>query len=276
MESIISRCAGLDVHKESVEADVRRLEPNGSLHHETRRWGTMTRDLLAMADWMAAQGVTHVAMESTGVYWKPIYNILESRFTVLLVNAHHLKQVPGRKSDFRDCQWIAQLLQHGLLKGSFIPPRPQRELRDLTRHRTQSVEEKARTVNRLHKVLEDANLKLASVASDLLGVSGRAILERLIEGEQDPVKLADFAQRKLRGKIPELEKALQGHLTAHHQFMLRLLWKRLAQQEELIAELEAQIEEHVRPFAEVLERLDAVPGVDRRVAEVILAEVERR
>lgn len=273
MESIISRCAGLDVHKESVEADVRRLEPNGSLHHETRRWGTMTRDLLAMADWMAAQGVTHVAMESTGVYWKPIYNILESRFTVLLVNAHHLKQVPGRKSDFRDCQWIAQLLQHGLLKGSFIPPRPQRELRDLTRHRTQLVEEKARTVNRLHKVLEDANLKLASVASDLLGVSGRAILERLIEGEQDPVKLADFAQRKLRGKIPELEKALQGHLTAHHQFMLRLLWKQLAQQEELIAELEAQIEEHVRPFAEVLERLDAVPGVDRRVAEVILAEV---
>src|SRR3989454_813676 len=156
MENIFPCCAGLDIHKKSVEACVRRLEPAGPLHHQTRHWGTMTRDLLAMADWMAAQGVTHVAMESTGVYWKPIYNILESRFTVLLVNARHLKQVPGHKSDVRDCQWIAQLLQHGLLKGSFIPPRAQRELRDLTRHRAQLVEEKTRTVNRLHKVLEDA------------------------------------------------------------------------------------------------------------------------
>jgi transposase len=273
MEEIYTCCAGLDVHKESVEADVRRMEPSGRLHEQPRRWGTMTRDILAMADWMAAQGVTQVAMESTGVYWKPIYNILESRFTVLLVNAHHLKQVPGRKSDLRDCQWIAQLLQHGLLRGSFIPPRPQRELRDLTRHRTQLVEEKARTVNRLQKVLEDANIKLASVASDILGVSGRAMLERLIEGERDPIKLADLAQRQLRGKIPELEKALQGHLTEHHRFMLQLLWKQLAQQEELIAELERRIEEQIRPFADEVGRLDQVPGVDRHVAEVVLAEV---
>lgn len=273
MEDIYPCCAGLDVHKQSVEANVRRLEPNGRLHQETRPWGTMTRDLLAMADWMAAQGVTHVAMESTGVFWKPIYNILESRFTVLLVNARHLKQVPGRKSDIRDCQWIAQLLQHGLLKASFIPPRPQRELRDLTRHRTQLVEEKGRTVSRIHKVLEDANIKLASVATDILGVSGRAMLERLIEGEQDPVRLADLAQRQLRGKIPELEKALEGRVTEHHRFMLRLLWKQLAQQEELLAELEARIEEQTRPFADEIERLDGVPGVDRRVAEVVLAEV---
>jgi transposase len=273
MESLIHRCAGLDVHKESVEADVRRMNPDGTWHHETRHWGTMTRDLLAMADWMAAQGVTHVAMESTGVYWKPLYNLLESRFTVLLVKAHHLKQVPGRKSDVRDCQWIAQRLRHGLLKGSFIPPRPQREWRDLTRHRTQLVEEKTRTVNRLHKVLEDANIKLASVATDILGVSGRAMLQALIRGEEDPVKLADFAQRQLRGKIPELEKALEGHLTEHHRFLLKLLWKQLAQQEELIAELETKIEELTRAFAEVIERLDAVPGVDRRVAEVVLAEV---
>ena len=273
MDNIISCCAGLDVHKESVEADVRRIAPDGSLHHETRHWGTMTRDLLAMSDWMAAQGVTHVAMESTGVYWKPIYNILESRFTVLLVNARHLKHVPGRKSDVRDCQWIAQLLQHGLLKGSFIPPRPQRELRDLTRHRTQRVEEKTRTASRIQKVLEDANIKLASVATDILGVSGRAMLKRLIEGEQDAVKLADLAQRQLRGKIPELQKALEGHLTEHHRFMRRLLWKQLAQQEELMAELDAKIEEQVRPLAEVMERLDAVPGVDRRVAQVVLAEV---
>src|SRR5256886_2056195 len=273
MENVFACCAGLDIHQKSVEACVRRLEPAGQLHHQTRHWGTMTRDLLAMADWMAAQGVTHVAMESTGVYWKPIYNILESRFTVLLVNARHLKQVPGRKSDVRDCQWIAQLLQHGLLKGSFVPPRAQRELRDLTGHRAKLVKEKTRTVNRLHKVLEDGNIKLASVATDILGVSGRAMLEALMEGQEDPVQLADLAQRQMRGKIPELEKALEGHLTEHHRFLLRLLWKELAQQEELIAEVDRKIEEHTRPFANEIERLDAVPGVDRRVAEVVLAEV---
>lgn len=273
MDEIFACCAGLDVHKESVEACVRGMEPTGRVHQQTRPWPTMTRDLVAMADWMAAQGVTHVAMESTGVFWKPIYNILEGRFTVLLVNARHLKQVPGRKSDVRDCQWIAQLLQHGLLKGSFIPPRAQRELRDLTRHRVQLVEEKARTVNRLHKVLEDANIKLASVASDILGVSGRAMLKALMEGQENPLQLADFAQRQLRGKIPELEKALQGHLTEHHRFMLRLLWKQLAQQEELLAELESKIEEQTRPFKDEIERLDAVPGVDHCVAQVMLAEV---
>ncbi len=228
MENIFPRCAGLDVHKETMEAHVRRLEPDGRLHQQTRRWDTVTAEILAMADWLASQGVTHVAMESTGVYWKPIYNILESRFTVLLVNARHLKQVPGRKSDVRDCQWIAQLLQHGLLKGRFIPPRPQRELRDLTRHRTQLVEARTRTVNRMQKVLEDANIKLASVATDVMGVSGRAMIQALMEGETDPVKLADLAQRQLRGKIPELQKALQGHLTEHHGFLLRLLWKELA------------------------------------------------
>jgi len=273
MENIFPRCAGLDVHKESVEACVRRMEPAAGPQQQTRHWGTMTRDLLAMADWMAAQGVTHVAMESTGVYWKPIYNILESRFTVLLVNARHLKQVPGRKSDVRDCQWIAQLLQHGLLKGSFIPPRPQRELRDLTRLRVQLVEEKTRTVNRIHKELEDANIKLASVATDILGVSGRAMLEALIEGGKNPPQLADCAQGQLRGKIPELGKALEGHVTDHHRFVLRLLWQHLAEQEKRIAELDAKIEEQTRPFAAEIERLDAVPGVDRRVAEVVLAEV---
>lgn len=273
MENIFLRCVGLDVHKASVEACVRRMEPSGRLHQQTRHWGTMTRDILMMADWMAAQGVTHVAMESTGVYWKPIYNILEGRFTVLLVNARHLKQVPGRKSDIRDCQWIAQLLQHGLLKGSFIPPRPQRELRDLTRHRTPLVEEKTRTNNRIEKVLEDANIKLGSVASEVMGVSGRAMIQALLEGEKDPAQMADLARRSLRGKIPELQKALEGHLTEHHRFLLRLLWKELTQQEALIAELEAKIEELTRCFAPEIERLDAVPGVDRRVAEVVLAEL---
>jgi transposase len=273
MENVFLHCAGLDVHKESVEACVRGMEPSGQGHQQTRHWGTMTRDILGMADWMAAQGVTHVAMESTAVYWKPIYNILESRFTVLLVNARHLKQVPGRKSDIRDCQWIAQLLQHGLLRGSFVPPRAQRELRDLTRHRTQLVEEKTRTSNRIEKVLEDANIKLGSVASEVLGVSGRAMIQALMEGEEDPAKLADRAQRQLRGKIPELKKALQGHLTEHHRFLLRLLWKELSQQEALIGELESRIEEVTRPFAAAMESLDAVPGVDRHVAEVVLAEV---
>jgi transposase len=273
MENILARCAGLDVHKESVEACVRRIEPNGRVHSETRHWGTMTRDLLEMADWLAAEEVMNVAMESTGVYWKPIFNILESRFTVLLVNARHLKQVPGRKSDVRDCQWIAQLLQCGLLKGSFIPSRAQRELRDLTRHRTQLVEEKTRTINRVQKVLEDANIKLASVATDVMGVSGRAMIQRLIEGETNPCKLADLAQRQLRGKIPELEKALEGKLTDHHRFLLKMLWKELAQQEELLAELDAKIEERTRPFAAEIVRLDAIPGVDHRVAEVLLAEV---
>ena len=273
MENIFLRCAGLDVHKASVEACVRRMEPNGQLHQQTRHWGTMTRDILMMTDWMAAQGVTHVALESTGVYWKPIYNILEGRFTVLLVNARHLKQVPGRKSDIRDCQWIAQLLQHGLLKASFIPSRPQRELRDLTRHRTQLVEEKTRTSTRIEKVLEDANIKLGSVASEVMGVSGRAMIQALLEGEKDSAQIADLARRSLRGKIPELQKALEGHLTEHHRFLLRLLWKELTQQEALIAELEARIQERTRCFAPQIERLDGVPGVDRRVAEVVLAEL---
>lgn len=273
MENIFHCCAGLDVHKESVEACVRRLELSGQLHQQTRRWATMTRDILMMAEWLEAYGVTHVAMESTGVYWKPIFNILESRFQVLLVNARHLKQVPGRKSDIRDCQWIAQLLQHGLLKGSFIPPRPQRELRDLTRHRVQLVEEKTRTSNRIEKVLEDANIKLGSVASEVLGVSGRAMIKALIEGNKEPAEMADLARRQLRGKIPQLEKALEGYLTEHHRFLLRLLWKELTQQEALIAELEARIEEVARPLATAIECLDEVPGLDRHVAEVILAEV---
>ena len=233
----------------------------------------MPADIEAMAEWLTVQGVTPVGMESTGVFWKPIYNILEGRFTVILVSARHLKQVPGRKSDTRDSQWGAQLLHCGLLRRSFIPPRWQRELRDLTRHRTQLGAEQTRIANRLHKELEDANIKLASVATDILGVSGRAMLEALIEGRKNPAQLADLAQRQLRGKIPELEKALEGHLRDHHRFMLRLLWKHLTQQEELIAQLETKIEEQTRPFAAEIERLDAVPGVDRCAAAVVLAEV---
>jgi transposase len=271
-QTIFARCAFLDVHKQTVEATVRILEGE-RVRQDTRRWGTMTADLEAMADWMAAQGVTQVGMESTGVFWEPIYNILESRFTVILVNARHLKQVKGRKSDVRDSQWGAQLLQFGLLRPSFIPPRWQRELRDLTRHRSQLVAEQTRVANRIHKVLEDANLKLGSVATDILGVTGRAIIRALIEGEEDGTKLANLAQGKLRNKLPELRQALQGRLTDHHRFMLRQLWDELEALEKLMAKLQERIAEATRPYASQIQRMDPVPGVDRRVAEVVLAEV---
>jgi transposase len=226
-----------------------------------------------MADWLSSAGVTHVAMESTGVYWKPIFNILEAQFEILLANAHHLKNVPGRKTDIKDCQWIAQLLQHGLLRGSFIPPRPQRELRDLTRQRTQLVDEASRISNRIQKVLEDANVKLGSVASNVVGASGRLMLEAIVAGQDDPAQLADLAQRRLRAKIPQLEQALSGKLTEHHRWMLGLLLDQLRTSEQFISRLDEKIAELTRPQQPVLERLDAIPGVDRRVAEVLMAEI---
>jgi len=273
MEVILGCCAGLDVHKDSVEACVRRMSAGGKVEHEVRHWGTTTRELMAMAEWLGSMGVTQVAMESTGVYWKPIFNILEARFEILLANAHHLKNVPGRKTDIRDCQWIAQLLQHGLLKGSFIPPRPQRELRDLTRQRTQLIDEGSRISNRIQKVLEDANVKLGSVASNVVGASGRLMLEAMVAGEDDPARLADLAQRRMRSKIPQLEQALYGKLTEHHRWMLKLLLDQLEATEQFIARLDERIAELARPQQPVLEKLDAIPGVDRRVAEVLMAEI---
>jgi len=273
MEVILKCCAGLDVHKDSVEACVRQLSADGKVEHEVRHWGTTTRELAEMSDWLSSLGVTHVAMESTGVYWKPIFNVLEEQFEILLANAHHLKNVPGRKTDIRDCQWIAQLLQHGLLKGSFIPPRPQRELRDLTRQRTQLVDEASRVSNRIQKVLEDANVKLGSVASNVVGASGRLMLEAIIAGQDDPVQLADLAKRRLRAKIPQLEQALYGKLTNHHRWMLKLLLDQLQTTEQFIARLDERIAELTRPLEPVLEKLDGIPGVDRRVAEVLLAEI---
>jgi transposase len=266
-------CAGLDVHKDTVVACVRRLDERGQAHEEVRTFATMTASLLALADWLAEAGVSHAAMESTGVYWKPVYHLLEGRFCMLLVNAQHIKQVPGRKTDVKDCCWIAQLLQYGLLKPSLVPPPPQRELRDLTRQRSQMVSEQARVTQRIQKVLEDANIKLASVATDVLGVSGRAMLRALIAGVTDPEKLAELARRQLRAKIPRLRQALLGRVTEHHRFLLQLHLDHYEQLEVLIGKLSERIEEKLAPFAATLERLTTIPGVGQRTAEVLLAEI---
>jgi transposase len=263
----------LDVHKRTVVACVRRVDPAGKVSKSIKTFATMTTDLLALSDWLALQGVAVVAMESTGSYWKPVFNLLESRFEVVLVNAHHIKNVPGRKTDVKDSEWIAQLLQHGLLRSSFIPPRPTRELRDLTRQRTQLIRERTSVINRIQKILEDANIKLGSVASNALGVSGRLMIEAIIRGEYDPVKLADLARMRLRKKIPQLQQALHGSVTDHHRFLLRTQMNHLDHLERLILEYSQCIEEALDPFAETLARLVTIPGVDFRVAEVVVAEI---
>lgn len=273
VDTLYSRCAGIDVHKNNVVVCVRCCDRPGKVFEEVRTFSTMTADLLALSDWLAEHGVTHVAMESTGVYWKPVFNILEGRVEVILVNAEHIKKVPGRKTDVKDCQWIAQLLQHGLLKASFVPPPPIRELRDLTRQRTQLIQERTAAVNRIQKVLEDANIKLAGVATDVLGVSGRDMLEALIAGETDPAKLADLARKRLREKIPALRLALQGRVTDHHRFLLRMHLDHVTHLEELIGRLGGRIEAALAPFAEAEERLQTIPGISQRVAETVLAEI---
>jgi len=273
MDLIYDCCAGLDVHKKTVVACVRRLGADGQVGSEVRTYRTMTADLIALADWLDAEGVTHVAMESTGVYWKPVFHLLEGRFEVLLVNAHRIKNVPGRKTDVKDAQWIAQLLQHGLLEASFIPPPPIRELRDLTRGRTQLVRERASVARRIHKVLEDANIKLASVATDVLGASGRAMIEALIGGQEDPAELADLARGRLRSKAAELRLSLRGLVTDHHRFLLGMLLRQVDQLEALIAEYGGRIEAVTLPFAAAAARLETIPGLGGRAAEVIVAEI---
>jgi transposase len=273
MDTLYPRCAGIDVHKKNVVVCVRLCDGPGRAVEEVRTFATMTADLLALADWLAQQQVTHVAMESTGVYWKPVFNLLEGSVSIILVNAQHIKQVPGRKTDVKDCQWIAQLLQHGLLKASFVPPRPTRELRDLTRQRTQLIQERATAANRIQKVLEDANIKLASVATDVLGVSGRAMLEALIAGQTNVEQMADLAQRRLRAKIPALQQALLGRVTDHHRFMLRMHLEHVDHLDALIGRFGERIEEALAPFAPMKERLQTIPGINQRVAETVLAEI---
>ena len=273
MEPLYRCVAGLDIHKDSVVACVRRLDDRGRAREEVRTFGTMTADLLALGDWLAEAGATRAAMESTGVYWKPVWHLLDGRVELMLVNAQHVKQVPGRKTDVKDCAWIAQLLQYGLLRPSLVPPAPQRELRDLTRQRAQLVGEQTRAANRIQKVLEDANVKLASVATDVLGASGRAMLRALIAGETDAAKMAELAKRRLRAKIPALERALAGRVTEHHRFLLKLHLEHYEQLETLIRRLSDRIEAALGPFADTLGLLVTIPGVQRRTAEVLLAEI---
>jgi transposase len=273
MDTIHPHCAGLDVHKDTVVACVRHVAPSGRARSEVRTFSTLTAGLLELADWLTRQGVTHAALESTGVYWKPVYHILEGTCALLLVNAEHVKKVPGRKTDVKDSEWLGQLLQCGLLRPSFIPPAPIRALRDLTRQRTQLIREKARVANRIQKVLEDTNVKLASVATDILGKSGRAILHALVEGETDPLKLAELALGRLREKLPRLREALRGQVTEHHRFLLRLLLQQVSFLEGQLSQLEGRITETLGALDEKVQQLMAVPGISRTVAEVVLAEM---
>jgi transposase len=274
MDALFPRCAGLDVHKAEVVACLRIVAPSGKVSKQVRTYSTMTSALRSLADWLSAEGVTHVAMESTGVYWKPVFNILEERFTVWLVNAHHIKQVPGRKTDVKDSEWIAQLLQHGLLRPSFVPPREVRQRRDLTRHRARLVGDKTSVTNRIAKVLEDCNIKLGSVATDILGVSGRLMIQALVGGQEDPAVLAGLAKGKLRRKVSALEQALQGAVTDHHRDQLQRLWDQLLALEALIEHIDVRIVSMMDPpTLETIRRLITIPGVERWTAEVLVSEL---
>jgi transposase len=272
MEVVYQRCCGLDVHKETVVACV-MVREGGKVQKEIRTFRTVTSDLLVLHDWLLAHRVTHVAMESTGVYWKPVFNLLEGDFTVLLVNAAHIKTVPGRKTDVKDCEWIADVLAHGLVRGSFIPPEPIRDLRDLTRYRKSLIDERVREVNRLQKLLESANIKLSSVATDILGVSGKAMLEAILSGNTNPEVLAELAKGRLRKKLPLLKEALQGRFRPHHRFMLEQILTHLDFLDEAIAQMSDEVGNRIRPFLPEINLLKTIPIVAQRTVEMLIAEI---
>lgn len=273
MDIVYTHCAGLDVHKKTVVAAIIVPAAKGGLDQETRTFGTMTADLLALSDWLMAHEISHVAMESTGEYWKPVYNILETNFEVLLVNAQHVKAVPGRKTDVNDAEWLADLLRHGLLRASFVPPLGQRELRELTRHRSNFIRERATVVNRVQKVLESANLKLGSVASNVVGVSGRAMLEAIIAGQATPAQMAELSKGRMREKREQLAKALEGRVKPHHRFVLTELLCQIDNLDEAIARFDQEIERYCAPFEAAVVLLDTIPGVARQTAEIIVSEI---
>lgn len=273
MTILYPRCAGLDVHQETVSVCVltpgRAAEPDKQIE----RFDTTTGELRRLREWLRANRITHAAMESTGVYWKPVFNILESACQLILVNARHVKQVPGRKTDKADCEWLASLLRHGLLEASFVPDAEVRQLRDLCRMRTSLVRECVQVGNRLRKVLEDANIKLDSVVSETLGVSGRSMIMALVQGRDDPAELAELARGRLRAKLPELEKALEGRVTAHHRFLLRELMRQLSFLEGQVTTFEEEIQRQMSPFEWAAELLMTMPGVDRTAACALIAEI---
>jgi transposase len=273
MQVLYPCCCGLDIHKKFVVACLMTTNAEGQVQKESRTFSTMTQDLLALLDWLQAAGCTHVAMESTSSYWRPVYNLLEGQFTLLVGNAYHMKTVPGRKTDVKDAEWIADLLRHGLIRGSFIPTPAQRQLRDLTRYRTHLVEERARLTNRLQTVLEDANVKLASVVTDIRGVSARAILSALVAGETDPTILAELARGRMRAKREVLAQAVVGRFTPHHAFLITEHLSQLDYLEEAIERVSTEITQRLADDQAALELLDTIPGVGRRAAEILLAEI---
>jgi transposase len=272
MDALIERGAGLDIHQATIVATVRVPDDAGGRRIVTHTFGTMTVDLLALREWLQAFGVTHVALESTGIYWKPIYYLLEDGFTLLLVNMHALKLVPGRKSDVKDSAWLAQLLECGLLRGSLVPPAPIRDLRELTRYRKRQIEDRVQEVNRLYRVLEEAGVKLASVLTDVMGVSGRAMLDALLAGTTDPTVLAELARGRLRAKLPALRQALHGQFRPVHAFLIGQILTKIDFLEETIASLSDEIDAHLRPFEATVQRLMTIPGVKRRTATTLLVE----
>jgi len=273
MDTLVQRCAGLDIGKADLKACLRIPGDRGHRRQEIRTFATTTPALLELRDWLVASQVTVVGMEATGDYWKPVYYLLEDAFDVQLLNARHMRNIPGGKTDIADSAWIAQLIEHGLIRPSFVPPPRIRRLRDLTRYRTTLVQERTREVQRLEKVLEDAGIKLSTVASKLLGVSGRAMIEALIAGERDPDVLADLAQARMRGKIPALRDALIGRFSDHHAFICRTMLDRIDAATATIDAVSARIDEEISPFLAIVARLDTIPGVNARIAQVIIAEI---
>jgi transposase len=273
MNVVHASCCGLDVHKKTVVACLIISVTKGEQRKEFRTFRTMMADLLALVEWLKTAKCTHVAMESTGVYWKPIFNALEGQMEVLVVNAQHLKAVPGRKTDMRDAEWIADLLQYGLLRPSFIPSAFEREIRELTRYRTRLIQTRSRSINRLHKTLEDTNIKLTSVATDIMGLSAQAILKALLEGQTDPQVLAELAKGKMRAKRELLAQALTGTLEAHHRFLIAEHLTLIESLDERIDQADHEVAERLKPYDESITRLDTIPGVNRRSAEVFLAEI---
>jgi transposase len=273
MEAIVECCAGLDVHQATVVACLNSGPAGKRVGKEIRTFGTTGQELRQMREWLRVSGCTLVAMESTGVYWKPVHAELEGHFELIVGNAHHIRNVPGRKTDVKDCEWISDLARHGLIAASFVPPRPIRDLRDLTRYRRKLVEAQATERNRLIKLLESAGIKLAGVASDVFGVSGRAMLRALIEGEQTPDEMAALARGRMRRKQPELTRALDGHLDEHHRFVLNLQLRRITAAEADLKELDERLSEKLASYDDELNRLMQIPGVDRVTAATIIAEI---